>query len=76
MSRTPKLTNDTIYDILKYVRWANQELRNGRKVSRFTHRLIMNTVRLMERYGINVDRNRVYETNYLSELIRDYLREN
>ena len=71
-----KINESCIWSIARYVRWANEETQRNGRVSDYTKQCVMYYVRAMFSCGIKVDRKRIYETNYLTNLVRDYIKEN
>lgn len=71
-----KINESCIGNIVRYVRWANEETQYKGRVDDYTRQCVMYYVRAMFSCGIKFDRKRIYETNYLTSLVRDYIKEN
>lgn len=76
LQKAPKIDQEALWYIYCYVRWANEDIQKYSEVMPFTKEYIKTYVDAMLDCGINIDRNRIYETNYLYLLACDYIKEN
>lgn len=74
--KLPKLDSDAIWYVCRYVRWAQDSIKKYGDTTIWEKECVKPYIEAMTNHGIKIDRNRIYETNYLSELIRDYIKEN
>lgn len=72
--KTQKISENDIWDICRWVRYANMDIELSGRVGDFSKSQIKMYVNRMIACGIKVDRSHIYETNYLSELVRQYCR--
>ena len=70
--KAQKISANDIWDICRWVRCANMDMELRGRVGDFSKSQIKMYVNRMIASGIKVDRSRIYETNYLSELVRQY----
>lgn len=74
--KAPKINQEALWYICRYVRWANDDIQKYGEVMPCDKEWLKTYVDAMINCGIKVDRNRIYETNYLYLLACDYIKEN